>query len=127
MEHFGAFADHQAPARKIVEEVERADAYVGIFGMRYGSVDEATGLSMTELEFRAAETKKMPMLLYVIRDDAQVRADHIETDSRGMDKLKALKSHILTNYVAYRFLGADDLARQIFEDLGTNLGRRNDG
>ena len=73
MEHFGADLTGVPPASVIVDEVRRADIYVGLFGVRYGSVDAATGLSMTELEFREAETHKKPMLLYVIHEEAPVQ------------------------------------------------------
>jgi hypothetical protein len=80
MEHFGASADGLPPASVIVDEVRKADAYLGIFGVRYGSIDPVTGLSMTELEFREAETSKKQMLLYVIHEDATVAAGLVETD-----------------------------------------------
>jgi O-acetyl-ADP-ribose deacetylase (regulator of RNase III) len=58
MEHFGADSDRLPAASLIVAEVRKADVYLGIFGVRYGSIDPVTGLSMTELEFREAETSK---------------------------------------------------------------------
>ena len=87
MDRFGADPSHIAPAAKIVEEVRNADAYLGIFGVRYGSIDQATGLSMTELEFNEAEASGKPMLLYVIRDDAPVKVSDIEHDSEATAKL----------------------------------------
>jgi len=113
MEHFGASPDGFPPAALIVDEVRKADAYVGIFGVRYGSVDSATGLSMTELEFREAETGKKPMLLYVIHPDTLVSAGHTETDPDSLRKLSALKAYILEKHVPYLFKSVDDLARQV--------------
>jgi O-acetyl-ADP-ribose deacetylase (regulator of RNase III) len=117
MEHFGASADGQPPAKLIVEEVRKADVYVGVFGVRYGSVDPATGLSMTELEFREAETSKKPMLLYVMHQEAAVPVAHIETDADGLKKLAALKAHLAKQYVTYLFRTAEDLGRQSQLDL----------
>jgi len=117
MEHFGASPSGLPPAALIVDEVRKADAYVGIFGVRYGSVDNATGLSMTELEFREAETGKKPMLLYVMHTDTLVPAGHMETEPENYRKLSALKAYILSNYVPYLFTSVDDLARQVFADL----------
>lgn len=118
MEHFGAEANGSPPAKLIVEEVRKADVYVGLFGVRYGSLDPATGLSMTELEFREAEAEKKRMLLYVMHQDASVMAAHIESDAEGLRKLAALKAHILKQYVPYLFKSVDDLARQSQIDLG---------
>ncbi len=117
MEHFGAYADALPPASRIIEEVRKADAYIGIFGVRYGSIDTATGLSMTELEFREAETQKKPMLLYVVHSDAPVAVSDIESDPNSYAKLTVLKSHILKMHVPYLFKNIDDLARQAYSDL----------
>jgi O-acetyl-ADP-ribose deacetylase (regulator of RNase III) len=118
MEHFGADPAGLAPATRIVEEVRRADVYLGIFGVRYGSIDPVTSLSMTELEFREAEARQKPMLLYVIHDNAQVEVSQIEADPEGKRKLEALRAHLLRKYVPYKFRSVDDLGRQVFEDLG---------
>ncbi|HXU45148.1 MAG TPA: DUF4062 domain-containing protein [Thermoanaerobaculia bacterium] len=117
MEHFGASPDSQSPAALIIEEVRKADAYLGIFGVRYGSIDSATGLSMTELEFREAETHKKPMLLYLADASAPVTVADIESDPDGYRKLMTLKAHILKSYVPYLFKGVADLGRQAAIDL----------
>jgi hypothetical protein len=118
MENFGADPDRATPAAKIVEEVRKADVYLGILGVRYGYVDQATGVSMTELEFKEAETSEKPMFLYVIRDDAPVRVADIEPEPSSKAKLDSLRNRILKDYVAYLFDSVEDLARQVYEDLG---------
>ncbi len=118
MEHFGASYSNQAPASVIVEEVRNADVYIGIFGVRYGYIDQATGLSMTELEFNEAEESGKPWLLYVIDEEAPVKVADIEPSSEGQEKLNTLKARILSKYTVYKFKGEEDLARQVYEDLG---------
>ena len=56
-------AADQRPVEKCSDDVKKADIYVGIFAFRYGYVPpEAHGnpnkLSITELEFRQAESLK---------------------------------------------------------------------
>lgn len=118
MEHFGASPSNLPPASVIVKEVRESDAYLGVFGVRYGYMDEATGLSMTELEFNEAEAGDKKMLLYVIKEDAPVKVSDIEPSPKGKAKLDALKSRILKNYVVYKFSSVEDLSRQVYEDLG---------
>jgi O-acetyl-ADP-ribose deacetylase (regulator of RNase III) len=118
MEHFGADPDRLAPAQRIIAAVEESDVYVGIFALRYGSIDEVTGLSMTELEFRAAEKRGMPMLLYVLAKDALVRADGIEQDSIGQQKLRNLKDYVCQRYTVCHFRTAQELGAQVYADLG---------
>jgi hypothetical protein len=118
MEHFGADPSNRTPAKRIVEEVRSASIYLGVFGVRYGSIDAATGISMTELEFNEAEASGKPMLLYVICDTAPVRVSDVEPSPEGKTKLDALKARILSDYTPYLFSSVEDLARQVYEDLG---------
>ncbi|HKP51386.1 MAG TPA: DUF4062 domain-containing protein [Chloroflexia bacterium] len=118
MEYFGADPNRVTPADKIVDDVRKADIYLGIFGVRYGSIDEATGLSMTELEYNEAETSNKPMLTYVIRDDASVQVSDIESNLTAKAKLDDLKVRVLQKHTAYRFNTIEDLSRQVYEDLG---------
>ena len=121
MEHFGADPSKLPPAKKIVEEVRKADVYVGIFGVRYGFVDQATGLSMTELEFNEAEASGNPMFLYVIREDAPIKVSDVESDPQSKVKLDNLKARIMLKHVVYMFETSEDLARQVYADLGKLL------
>jgi hypothetical protein len=116
MEHFGAHGDGTPPA-VIREQVQKADVYLGIIGVRYGSIDPATGLSMTELEYRTAETCKKPMLLYVIHEETRVSVADIEADPEAVGKLKAFRQHVLDRHVCYKFRSVEDLAGQAYSDL----------
>lgn len=118
MEHFGADPNNHPPANKIVEEVNKADIYIGIFGVRYGSIDPATGISMTELEYQQAKSSNLRMLLYLIKDTANVKVSDLEKDPIKEDKLEKLKTEIKATKTVYLFETAEDLARQLYEDLG---------
>jgi hypothetical protein len=126
MEHFGA-DPLRTPSTKIVEEVRKADIYLGIFGARYGSIDPATGMSMTELEYTEAAVGKKPMLLYVIRQDAKIRMGDVESIPESRVKLENLKARILRDHVAYQFATAEDLMRQAYEDLVKLVGAGSPG
>lgn len=117
MEHFGASSNSGGASSLIVQEVRNSDVYIGIFGTRYGSIDAATGLSMTELEFREAETTKKPCLLYVIHPQAMVPAAFTERDPDCLKKLEGLKAYILKNYVVHFFQNVEDLRSQVILDL----------
>ena len=118
MEHFGADPNNHPPANKIIEEVSSADIYIGIFGVRYGSIDPATGISMTELEFQQAKSCDKKMLLYVIKDSANVKVGDIEKDPVGKEKLDRLKAEVKAIKTIYPVDSVEDLARQVYEDLG---------
>jgi tetratricopeptide (TPR) repeat protein len=60
-----------SPADYCTAEVGRADIFVGVIGMRYGStVRDRPDLSYTELEFEAATAAGIPRLILIVRDDA---------------------------------------------------------
>ncbi len=117
MEHFGAKPENQPPASVIIDEVKKADIYIGVFGVRYGYIDQATGLSMTELEYKEAKSSNKPILLYVIKETANVKVSDIEKDETGREKLKNLIEDILKNKVIYMFDTVADLERQVYADL----------
>jgi hypothetical protein len=73
---------------------------------------------MTELEFNEAEKCNKPMLLYIIRDDANVKVSDIESDPESKVKLDALKSRIKRDRVVFMFSSIEDLKRQVYIDLG---------
>ena len=56
-------------------DVARCDVYVGVFAWRYGYVPKGAGnprrLSISELEYAAAERKNLPQLVFLLRDDAR--------------------------------------------------------
>jgi hypothetical protein len=117
MEHFGADPERLYPAAKCREAVRQSDVYVGVFGLRYGSCDARTGLSMTETELREAERRDMPMLIYVLGGSGQIEVAHLETDPGNRTKLDALLARLKERYVVFQFDSVDRLAKQVYQDL----------
>lgn len=58
-------ASRSAPKEVCLSELASSDVLIGIYGSRYGTVDEESGLSMTELEYRKAQEKGIPILAFV--------------------------------------------------------------
>jgi O-acetyl-ADP-ribose deacetylase (regulator of RNase III) len=115
MEWFGATG--APPASLIVEKVRAADVYVGIIGVRYGSIDETTGVSMTELEYEAAAGAGKPIHMYVMHDEAPVKQALFEADPAALTKLRAFRARVMTKHVVYLFTSAAELAKQVATDL----------
>ena len=118
MEHFGADPERQYPAAVCREAVRQADLYVGIFGMRYGSVDPQTGLSMTEIELLEAERRgDMPMFIYVVSRAARVEVAHLDDDHESRRRLDALLGRLKERYIVFQFDSVETLAAQVYQDL----------
>jgi hypothetical protein len=54
------------PGDYIRRRVKKCGIYLGLPGMRYGSIDPASGFSMTELEYRQAVGSNKPRLMFVM-------------------------------------------------------------
>jgi hypothetical protein len=68
---------HQDLIGASLAKVEESDAYVGLISYRYGQtpVDPTKNpeqLSLTELEFRRAMARKIPICIFIMHDDHPV-------------------------------------------------------
>src|SRR5581483_3164873 len=115
MEYFGARPD--APLEVCLAEVRRCQAYIGIFGARYGSVDAKAGKSVTQLEYEEAQRLRLPSLIYLMDEEKQpVPVDDVDTvDSARL--LQEFKTLLMRNHTFGKFTTPADLARQIALDV----------
>lgn len=69
MEYFGSKPG--SPIEECLNAVRSCKVYIGIFGMRYGSVPDGYDRSMTHLEYEEAQRQSLPSLVYLIDDQNQ--------------------------------------------------------
>ena len=120
MELFGALSD--TPKEECLRLVRSAQAYVGIFGMRYGHVDSVTGKSLTQLEYEEAQAIHLPTLIYLIDEDCHpVLPKHVETGPSA-EKLTTFKSYLKRSHVVNLFSSPEDLAAKVTQDVVRLLG-----
>jgi hypothetical protein len=103
--------------------------YMGIFGMRCGSVPDSHERSMTHLEYEEAQRIKLPSLIYIIDEETHpILPKYVETGP-GADALKALKDVLKKRHVVSFFTTADDLARKVLHvpELLITLGTKVEG
>lgn len=111
MESFVATDDEQFNVIKKV--IDLCDYYILILGKRYGSVNESTGLSYTEMEYNYAIDKGIPVLAFVIDDSAELENDKIETDDIKKGKLAEFKNRAMKNRLASIWRDASDLMGKV--------------
>lgn len=93
-------AGNKSQLETIKKWIEESDIYLLILGGRYGSIDEQSGLSYTELEYKYAVKLKKPFFAIVLNDqmiEEKVKKNGqsvIELDSQ--DKYKKFKKFVLS-------------------------------
>ncbi|MGI8970456.1 MAG: DUF4062 domain-containing protein [Dehalococcoidia bacterium] len=105
-------ATGEAPALFIRRMVDESDIYLGILGMRYGSIDTSTGLSMTELEYRQAIAGRKDVRMFVMGDDAPVSVGMIERDPAAFAKLLEFRNLVLQSHMCSIFKDVSDLRKK---------------
>lgn len=114
MEIFGARSAE--PLQTCVDEVMKCKVFIGIIGMRYGSIDEKTGKSFVHIEYETALEKKIDILIYLIDEDkAQIPPKFFDTKSAL--KLEDFKELLRKKHTIETFLSPEDLGNKVGRDL----------
>lgn len=111
MESFVATDDEQFNVIKKV--IDLCDYYILILGKRYGSVNESTGLSYTEMEYNYAIDKGIPVLVFAIDDSVVLDSDKVEADDIKKGKLAQFKSRAMRNRLASIWRDTSDLLGKV--------------
>jgi hypothetical protein len=119
MEYFGSKPG--SPVDECLAAVRSCKVYIGIFGMRYGSVPEGYDRSMTHLEYDEAQQCELPSLIYIIDEEVQpILPKYVET-GQGAEALRSLKEQLKRRHVVSAFTTPEDLARRVLHDVPETL------
>ena len=89
--------------------VRRSQLYIVIVGMRYGSIEQGSGKSYTELEYDEAVKNKLPVLAFIIDEEScPVLPKYVDKGEKA-EKLVAFKEKLKTTYLVSYFKSEDDL------------------
>jgi len=110
------------PVKLSVAKVKEADAYIGIFGWRYGSIDKESKMSVTEVEYRSALAGRLPLLLYLASAEMEISPAAVDTGKNAL-RIKRLKKEIQESHTVQHFTTPEDLARRAAADIHGLLRR----
>jgi tetratricopeptide (TPR) repeat protein len=121
MEHGTAKTDDDAISMSL-DMVDQADLYLGIFAQRYGHKPKdkernPKRLSVTELEYRRAAARKMPILRFVAHAEHQFTEAQFEGDRDSRKKLDALKKELTHGKICGFFKSPEDLRALVVQAL----------
>jgi hypothetical protein len=115
MEIFGArTAD---PIQTCVDEVKKSKIFIGILGMRFGSIDKETGKSFVQIEYETAVNEKIDTLIYIINEEEALLPPIYVDKNENAKKLQDLKDYLRRNHTVESFSSPDDLAIKIERDI----------
>src|SRR5215471_17890240 len=119
MEHLPA---RDADAIRVsLEMVDEADIYIGIYAWRYGHVPAGHDISITEMEFKRAEERGIPILVFLIHKDHPLTIEMVEADKDAQEKLKQLKERACQGRGRLEFKSPVELRSHIIQSLGALL------
>ena len=111
MEYFVSSPD--SPIDVCLATVRRSQLYIVIVGMRYGSIEEGSGKSFTELEYDEAVKNKIPVLAFIIDEEQCAILPMFVDVGEKAEKLKQFKAKLNSSYLVSRFASIDNLKQLV--------------
>ena len=103
MEFFGSTPER--PLDKCLQTVRECKLYIGIIGMRYGSV---------------AVKNRIPVLIYILDENHPIASRFVDK-GEGAEKLEAFKTRLKKAHVVSSFTTPADLGKKVTQDLMNEL------
>ena len=122
MELFGALDEDQWEVIK--RDIDASDYCVLIIGKMFGSEVPGEGISYTQKEYRYAVEQGIPVLAFLMKDDAKVAKSFEETEKDRIDKLKAFRQEVETGRTVSYWSNPDELAGQVISSLSRQIYRK---
>lgn len=116
MEYFNASDDSQWEVIKNL--IDECDYYVLLVAGRYGSVDQATGISYTQKEYEYAVSIGVPVISFLHKSPESLPGTKIESDATSKEKLEQFKCDIQKRLCKY-WENSDGLASQVVLSLNS--------
>ncbi len=96
--------------------VDRAEVYLGVFGFRRGYVPPGQGDSITEMELERARERGMPVRVFLMHADHDLKFGDVETGA-GAERVGALRARLETEHVVAYFRSPEELHSKIVQAL----------
>jgi|GEM_PF-3322473 len=119
MENFGSRTE--SPLQTCLNEVRLCKIFIGVLGMKYGSIDKSSDKSFIEVEYEAAKENSLEILFYLINEDeAPVFPKFVDICSDNNNKgarLKTFKDFIKDHHTVSFFKSPTELRIQVERDV----------
>src|SRR5215472_7311791 len=121
MEFDSALPDHDLIDASLAK-VDEADAYIGMISYRYGQMPNSADrnpdkLSLTELEFRHALARGIPICMFIMHDDHPVPKHAVNKEGGSKKKLQAFVRLAQKDRIYAEFKSVEDLKAKAVQSL----------
>lgn len=118
MEYFGSSPESSLSI--CLSQVRESRVFIGIIGMRYGSIEEESELSYSQLEYNEAIKNNIPTLIYILDENHPIPPKNVDTGFSAQ-KLSEFKELLKRRHTISIFTTPEDLGRKIAHDLVQTL------
>ena len=115
MEYFPA--GNASPFDYIKQQIDGADYYILIVAGKYGSINDETGISYTEMEFDYAVSKNVPVAVLLYKDISQLRGAQLENTDERRRLLEAFRDKARKGRMAAFWEDEKDLKLKVKEAI----------
>ncbi len=114
MEYFGS--NPQDSLTVCLSQVRECKLFIGVLGMRYGSIDVGSGLSYSQMEYNEAIKNGIPTLMYIMSEEQPIPVKYVDVGENA-EKLVSFKELIKKRHTVSSFTSPDDLGKKIVGDV----------
>lgn len=122
MEMFGSLDEDQWEVIK--RDIDESDYYILIVGKCFGSEVPGEGISYTQKEFRYAVSKGIPVLAFLIKENASVPKTFKETDPVKNQKLAGFRKEVESGRTVSYWSDVNELATEVSISLSRQIARK---
>lgn len=120
MEYFPA--GDAAPFDYIKKQIDGADYYILVVAGKYGSINEETGISYTEMEFDYAISKGVPVAVLLYKDISKLPGSKLEmNDPNKKQLLDSFRTKVRTGRMASFWEDEKDLRSQVKDSINSMI------
>lgn len=113
----------ESPIDVCLSTVRRSQLYIVIVGMRYGSIEEGSGKSFTELEYDEAVKNNIPILAFIIDEEqCAILPKYVDVGEKA-EKLKDFKTKLNSSYLVSRFVSVDNLKQLVEKSVRQTIDK----
>lgn len=87
-------ASDRTPVDHCLRDVASCNAFVGIYAWRYGYIPPGHDLSITELEYRHAVKKKLPIFAFLLDEKHPWPAEYVDPGEKGKRPIDRLRREL---------------------------------